>query len=107
MVLDWGKANVVTYDITKTEVVLFSKFHRQCLNKQIATINIKIGTEKIKLNKEAIRWLRVWLDSQLKFTAYINEKIQRARTAEIQIKSLTRMYELAPTHIRRIQIAAV
>ena len=107
VVIEWGKSNAVTYDIVKTEAVLFSKSHCQRLNKQIATVNIQIGTEKIKFNKDATRWLGIWLDSQLKFTAHINEKVQRARTAEIQIKGLTRNYGLAPALIRRIQIAVV
>ncbi len=107
VVLDWGKSNVVTYDIAKIEAVLFSKSHRQRINKQIAVVNIEIGTEKIKFNKEATRWLGIWLDSQLKFTAHINEKLLRARTAEIQIKGLTRTYGLAPALVQRIQIAAV
>ena len=47
VVLEWGKSNAVTYDIAKTEAVLFSKAHRQRLNKQIAVVHIKIGTEKI------------------------------------------------------------
>lgn len=70
VVLDWRKSNTVTYDIAKTEAVLFSKSHRQRLKKQIAAVNIKIGAEKIKFNKVATRWLGVWLDSQLKFTAH-------------------------------------
>ena len=107
VVLESGRSNAVTYDIAKTEAVLFSKAHRQQLNKQIATAQISIGAEKIKFNKEAARWLGVWLDSQLKFTAHINKKVQRARTAEIQIKGLTRTYRLAPALKRRIQIAAV
>ncbi len=52
-VLDWGEANTVTYDIAKTEAVFFSKSYRQRLNKQIAEVNIKIGPEKIKFNKDA------------------------------------------------------
>ena len=107
IVLEWGKQNAVTYDIAKTEAVLFSKSHRQRLNKQIAEVDLKIGTEKIKFNKEATRWLGIWLDSQLKFNAHINEKLQKARTAEIQIKGLTQTYGLAPALIRRIQIAVV
>lgn len=53
VVLNSGKYNAVTYDLAKTEAVLFSKSHRQRLNKQIAEVNFKIGTEKIKFNKEA------------------------------------------------------
>ncbi len=33
VVLKWGKLNAVTYDVSKTEAVLFSKSHRQRLNK--------------------------------------------------------------------------
>ena len=73
-VLDWGKSNAVTYDVAKTEAVLFSKSHRQRLNKQIAEVHINIEAEKIKFNKEATLWLGIWLDSQLKFTANVNEK---------------------------------
>ena len=32
-VLEWGMLNAVTYDMAKTEAVLFSKSHRQRLNK--------------------------------------------------------------------------
>lgn len=107
VVLDWGKSNAVTYDVAKTEAVLFSKAHRQRLNKQITGVHIKIEAEKIKFNKEATQWLGIWLDSQLKFSAHVNEKLQRTRTAEIQIKGLTRTYGLAPALIRRVQIAVV
>lgn len=106
-VLDWRKSNAVTYNIAKTEAFLFSKTHRQRLNRQIAEVNIKIGPDKIKFNKDATRWLGIWLDSKLKFTAHVNEKLQITRTAEIQIKGLTRTYGLAPALIRRTQIAVV
>ena len=53
MVLEWRKYNVVTYDITKIEAVLFSKSHCQQLNKQIVEINIKIKTKNIQFNKKA------------------------------------------------------
>ncbi len=47
-------------------------------------------------NKEATRWLGVWLDSQLKFTSHINERVKKARITEIQLKGLTNTQELAP-----------
>ena len=34
-VLEWGNSNSVSYDTSKTEAVLFSKSHRQRLNKQL------------------------------------------------------------------------
>lgn len=59
-VIEWGRLNAITYNTSKTEAVLF---HRQRLNKQLRKAKIKIGNEKISFNKEATRWLGVWLDS--------------------------------------------
>ena len=33
--LDWGENNVVTYDINKTETILFSKARNKKLTKQL------------------------------------------------------------------------
>ncbi len=57
-VLGWGMLNAVTYNIAKTEAILFSKFHRQRLNKQLRKAKIKVGNKKISFNKEAPRWFR-------------------------------------------------
>ncbi len=49
----------------------------------------------------------MWLDSQLKITSHINERVRRARVAEIQIKGLTKTYGLVPGLVRRIQLSVV
>ena len=105
-VIQWGKSNAVTYDIAKTEAAIFSKSHRQRLNKQIAKLDIRIG-QKVLSSIEATRWLGIWLDSQLKFTAHVNQKIKAAQAAEIQIKGLTRTYGMVPGLVRRVQLAVV
>ncbi len=105
VVLEWGRQNAVTYDVSKTEA--FSKSHRQRLNKQLREAKIKVGDKNISFNKEATQWLGVWLDSQLKFTSHINERVKRARTAEILIKGLTKTYGLVPGLVRRIQLSVV
>ena len=107
VVLQWGKENAVTYDTGKTELVLFSKARPRRRNRQLRETTVLIAGERIKFNKEATRWLGVWLDGQLKFTSHINERINKAKSAEIQIRGLTRTYGLAPGLVRRIQIAAV
>lgn len=92
--LEYGTLNAIICDMSKTEAVPFSRSRRQRLNKQLQEANIKVGSEKIVFNKEATRWLGIWLDSQLKFTSHINERVERARAAEVQIKGLTQMYVL-------------
>lgn len=54
-----------------------------------------------------MHWLRVWLDSQLKFTLHINEKIQRAQNTEIQIKGLIKMYRLVPRLVCWIKLVVI
>ncbi len=66
-----------------------------------------MGDEKISFNKKATRWLGVWLDSQLRLTSHINERVKRARTAEILIKGLRRTNGLVPGLVRRIQLSVV
>ena len=107
MVIEWGKRNAVTYDTSKTEAVLFSKARRQKYNKQLQETKIKVGSEKISFNKEATRWLGIWLDSHLKFSSHIHERIRKARITEIQIKGLTQMHGLVPGLVRRIQLSVV
>lgn len=99
--------NAVTYDIAKTEAILFSKLYWQRLNKQLQEAKIKVCKEKIPFNKEATQWLGLWLDSQLKFTSQINERVRKAQTSEIQIKGLTRMHDLVPGFIWQIQLFVV
>lgn len=106
-VIHWGSFNAVINDTSKTEAVLFSRSHRQRLNRQLRDIEIKVGNEKMKFNKEATRWLGVWLDSQLEFSLHINERIRRARTAEILIKGLAKTNGLTPGLVRRIQLVVV
>ena len=106
-VIQWGKSSAVTYDIAKTEIPIFSKSHRQRLNKQIAKTDIRIGAESIKFNKKATRWLGIWLDSHLKFTAHVNQKIKAAQVAEIQIKGLTQTYGMVLGVVRKVQLAVV
>ena len=49
----------------------------------------------------------IWLDSGLNFGSHFRERLRRAKTAEVQIRGLTKTYGLPPAFVRRIQIAAV
>lgn len=51
-------------------------------------------------NKKATQQLKIWLDSQFKFMIYINKKIKKAYTIEIQIKGLIKIYKLIPELIQ-------
>lgn len=87
--------------------MLFSKARPKRRNQQIRETTALIAGEHTKSNKEATRWLVVWLDCQLKFASHFNERMTKARTAEIRIKGLTQSYGLAPRLVRRIQITTI
>ncbi len=106
-VMEWGRLNAITYDTSKTEAVFFSKSRQQQLNKQLREAKIKVESEKVSFNKEATRWLGVWLDNELKFTFHINERVRRARTVEVQIKGLTKAYGLVPSLVQWIQLSVI
>ena len=95
-VSEWEMLNTMTYNTSKIEAVFFSKSHQQWLNKQLREAKIKVKNERIIFNKEATRWLRIWLDSQLKFISYINKKMRKTCAAKVQIKGLMQIYGLVP-----------
>ena len=57
--LEWGANNSVTYDMNKTEAVLFSKACHQKVAKQISETQLRFGVETVFFKKEATRWLGV------------------------------------------------
>lgn len=54
IVVEWGVSNAVTYDMSKTEAVLFSKARRQKLAKLLET-RMRIGGETVSFKKDATR----------------------------------------------------
>lgn len=69
----------MTYDMAKTELVLFIHACQRRLNQQVQETTVLIRGEKTKFNKKELHLLRIWLDSQLKFTAYIIKQLTRAK----------------------------
>ena len=107
IVLNWGMRNAVTYDIGKTEAMLFFKAKKQKLLQQLTTTELRFGGQTIRFNQEATQWLGIWLDSHLNFGPHFRERLKRAKTAEARIRGLSKTYGLLPALVREIQIAAV
>jgi Reverse transcriptase (RNA-dependent DNA polymerase) len=59
----WGLLNNVKFNIEKTEAILFTK--KRKIRQNLLNYNIKIQSHNIKFNKEATRWLGIWLDADL------------------------------------------
>ena len=64
--------NIISFDIKKTEAVLFIIIKKNLLIKLAKDNKLSIGGKKIKFNINIIRWLGIILDSRLKLKAYVN-----------------------------------
>ncbi len=49
----------------------------------------------------------MWLDSRLNSSAYINERLKKARIAKAKIKELSKIYEQFTTLLKQIQVAKI
>lgn len=57
--LVWTANNGVAFNHSKTEAALYQR------EKTVAIVVVTIGTNSVPFNRDATRWLGVWLDSQL------------------------------------------
>src|SRR5271156_5828740 len=103
--IDWGLQNSVSFEVDKTEAVLFTK--KRKLAKQVSQARIRLKNESIHYNKDATRWLGVWLDSGLSFKTHYQTRLQKAKAAENRLRSISGTHGLSPGLVRRVQIAAV
>ncbi len=58
-VLRWGLSNAVTYDIAKTEAILFSKARGKKTKGEVANSKLVFGEQEVKFNDKATRLLGV------------------------------------------------
>ena len=104
--IDWAETGEVEFDSAKTEAALSTR--RRGQKKHLLpkmTGQIRVGNGFIKLNKEASRWLGVWMDAHLTFKEHHDQCIKKARTVEAGLRSLTGMYGVIPPRNRAVQIA--
>jgi len=68
---------------------------------------IRVGSHEVQYNKEATRWLGVWLDSMLTLNDHTKKTFAKASRAENRVRFLMMKKGLSPEGWQRIQIAAV
>lgn len=103
--ISWGMANNVIFDIDKTEAVLFTK--KRKIRRNIRRYNLEFQGQTIPFNREATRWLGIWLDTGLELKEHYKIRLQKAQQAENRLRSISSNYGLAAGLVRRVQIAAV
>jgi hypothetical protein len=101
----WAAGNAVRFETSKTEAILLSRRHKHW--KARATATIEVGDHQVKFNREATRWLGVWLDSSLRLTQHRSKCIAKARAAEKRLRNLVGKYRVPPASARNLQVAIV
>ena len=66
------------------------------MREQVERARVQIEDRMVPFNKEATRWLGIWLDTGLLFRAHFQTRMQKACKAEAYIRLLSRMRELPP-----------
>jgi len=66
-----------------------------------------VGDHEVSYNKEATRWLGVWLDDMLTLNDHTKKTLAKARKAQNRVRSLMVKKGLSLEGCKRIQVAAV
>jgi len=104
----WTSRRDLQFDTAKTAAAPFT--HRNGHKKHLwlkLTAKIKVGNGFVRFNKEAMRWLGVWMDAHLTFKEHHNQCMKKARAAEAQLRTLTKMHGILPVRVRAVHIPCV
>jgi len=102
--MEWVAGNRVAFDHGKIEAPLFWRKKRKGTE---TSAKVKVGDKEIPFNKEATRWLGVWLDSQLTLKEHHATRLKSGRNATTRLRRLTGKMGLSPMNCRRIMTACV
>ena len=80
--ISWAVSNGVTFDHGKTEAAIF---HRK---RKAPTATVTVGANTVPFNKEATRWLGVWLDSQLTLKGHHATQLKEGKKAMARLRGL-------------------
>jgi len=101
----WAKDNACQFDVEKTEAMLFTR--RRSYKEPKMKARVRVGNHEVPYNKEATKWLGVWLDDMLTLNDHTKRTLAKARKAQNRVRSLTVKTGLNPGSCQRIQVAAV
>ena len=104
--MQWGSENKVEFEVSKTEVLLFSR--RRKVLQTADKVVVRIGEQSFGIKHEATKWLGFWLDSKLSFKTHFENRMACAKGALQRVASLSRSNGgLSINLMRRVIVAAV
>ena len=99
--IGWSEENAVTFDRAKTEAMFLSKRRKK------PTETVPVGDDQIPFNKQATRWLGVWIDSKMTLKEHHSARMKSAQKAMGRIRRLTGQAGLCPGACRKALVACV
>jgi len=99
--IDWAASNGVAFDHGKMEAAIFRR------KETTPTETVKVGTDTVPFNKEATRWLGVWLDSQLTLKDHHAIRLKEGERAMGRLRRLTGQMGLSPANCRKVMTACI
>jgi len=104
--MQWGSDNRVEFEVSKTEVLLFSR--RRKIIQAADKVVVRIGEQTFALKHEATKWLGFWLDSKLSFKTHFENRMASAKGALQRVAGLSKNNGgLSINLMRRVVVAAV
>jgi len=98
--IDWAARNGVAFDHGKTEAAVFRG------EKTTPTATAKVGANSVPFNKEATRWLGIWLDSQLTLKDHHAIRPKDGKKAMARLRRLAGQMGLSPANCRKVVTAS-
>ena len=104
--MQWGSDNKVEFEVSKTEVLLFSR--RRKVLRTAGEVVVSIGEQAFAIKQEATKWLGFWLDQKLLFKTHFENRTASAKGALQRVASLSNSNGgLSVSLMRRVVVAAV
>ena len=97
----WAGDNGVAFDHGKTEAAIFQRKRRA------PTATVAVGPNEVPFNREATRWLGVWLDSQITLKGHHATRMKEGRKAMARLRRLTGQVGLSPANSQKVMTACV
>jgi hypothetical protein len=102
----WGSDNEVEFEVSKTEVLVFSR--RRKILRAAKDAVIRIGEQTFAIKQGATKWLGFWLDPKLSFKTHFENRMASAKGALQRLASLRRSNGgLSINLLRRVVVAAL
>ena len=95
--IEWGQANAVRFEETKTEAVLLSK--KRGIRREPG---VRVGGNVAPFAGKATRWLGVWLDASLNLRESKRRVLNRARRMDSAVQKMVGKYGVPPASARNL-----